>query len=32
MYSKVYFEKYAILSLAWFVDNRLEIILDDEKH
>lgn len=32
MYSKVYFEKYAILSLSWFVDNRLEIIIDDEKH
>ncbi len=32
MHNKFYFEKYAIFSLAWFVDNRLEIILDDDKH
>ncbi len=32
MYSKAYFEKYAILSLAWFVDKRLEIILADDEN
>jgi len=32
MYSKVYFEKYAILSLAEFVDRRLKIILDDDEN
>lgn len=32
MYDKKYFEKYAILSLAWYVDSRLDIILLDDKN
>jgi hypothetical protein len=32
MFNKVYFEKYAILSLAWFVDKQLEPMLEDDEN